>query len=171
MRLKEQRSNLLHLYKIVYLFYLQIRLFICLHFVIINLFTIFEIMKIYTYNLTVKALDIDALNHVNNVIYLQWINDISILHWNSLSNESINKKYIWVASRHEIDYIKPAFLGEKITINTWIETLEGVKSIRKVEILRNNVLLAKSKTTWVLLNAKTQRLARIPTEILDIFNS
>ncbi len=126
-------------------------------------------MKIYEYSLIVSKEEIDALNHVNNVVYLKWINAISTLHWNSLSNDEINQKYIWVASRHEIDYLKPAFLNEKITLKTWIETLEGVKSIRKVAVYRNETLLAKSKTTWILLDAKTQKLARIPKEIQDIF--
>ena len=126
-------------------------------------------MKIYKHQLKVSKNDIDELNHVNNVVYLQWVNDVSALHWNSLSNDELNNKYIWVASRHEIDYLKPAFLHEKITIKTFIATLEGVKSIRKVEIYRNKDLLAKSKTTWVLLDAKTQKLTRIPKEILDIF--
>ena len=128
-------------------------------------------MKTYEYSLLVTKEEIDALNHVNNVVYLKWINKVSILHWNSLSNDEINKKYIWVASRHEIDYLKPAFLNEKITIKTWIDTLEGVKSIRKVEIYRKEILLAKSKTTWILLDAKTQKIARIPKEIKDVFNA
>ncbi len=128
-------------------------------------------MKTYEYSLLVTKEDIDALNHVNNVVYLKWINKVSILHWNSLSNEEINKKYIWVASRHEIDYLKPAFLNEKITIKTWIDTLEGVKSIRKVEMYRKEILLAKSKTTWILLDAKTQKIARIPKEIKDVFSA
>ena len=128
-------------------------------------------MKTYEYSLLVTKEDIDALNHVNNVVYLKWINKVSILHWNSLSNDEINKKYIWVASRHEIDYLKPAFLNEKITIKTWIDTLEGVKSIRKVEMYRKEILLAKSKTTWILLDAKTQKIARIPKEIKDVFSA
>ena len=100
-------------------------------------------MKIFTNTLQVKEADIDALNHVNNVIYLQWINDISAMHWKSLSNTSIDSKYIWVAVRHEIDYLKPAFLNENITIKTWVDTVKGVKSIRKVAIYRDTILLAK----------------------------
>ena len=126
-------------------------------------------MKVYINNITVKESEIDSLNHVNNVVYLQWVNDVSALHWKMLSNDEINSKYIWVAVRHEIDYIKPAFLNENITIKTWIATLKGVKSIRNVEIYRKDQLLAKSKTTWVLLDAKTQKITRIPKEIEMLF--
>ena len=128
-------------------------------------------MKIYEHQIKVKQTDIDELNHVNNVVYLQWINEVSALHWHTLSNDTINSTYIWVAVRHEIDYAKPAFLDEKIILKTWIDTLEGVKSIRKVEILRGNELLAKSTTTWVLLDSKTQKITRIPKEILNIFKA
>ena len=91
-------------------------------------------MKIFVSEIKVKEKEIDELNHVNNVVYLQWINDVSVLHWKYLSNNEINSKYIWVAIRHEIDYIKSAFLNENITLKTWIETLEGVKSTRNVDI-------------------------------------
>lgn len=127
-------------------------------------------MEIFKNTLQVKKSDIDALNHVNNVVYLQWVNDISAMHWQFLSNETIDSKYIWVAVRHEIDYLKPAFLNENITIKTWIDSAKGVKSMRKVEIYRDNTLLAKSITTWVLLNAKTQKITRIPQEIADLFS-
>jgi acyl-CoA thioester hydrolase len=126
-------------------------------------------MKIYTEKHLVEKTEIDALNHVNNVVYLQWINDISIKHWTHLSTKEIRDKYIWVALRHEIDYLKAAFLNEEIILKTWIETLEGVKSIRKVEIYRNGELLAKSKTTWCLLDANTQRITRITKKITDLF--
>ena len=62
----------------------------------------------------VKKGDIDVLNHVNNVVYLQWVNDIAEKHWEILSNEEINKKYFWVAIRHEIDYLQQAFLINKV---------------------------------------------------------
>jgi acyl-CoA thioester hydrolase len=104
------------------------------------------------------------------VVYLQWINEVAIKHWNSLSNKKIRDKYIWVAIRHEIDYLKPAFLDETITIKTWVTTLEGVKSIRKVEIYRDDVLLAKSQTVWCLLDAKTQKITRITSDLEELFD-
>ncbi len=127
-------------------------------------------MKIFIDKHIVLKSEIDALNHVNNVVYLQWINDISIKHWNILSTKKIRDKYIWVAIRHEIDYLKPAFLDEEITIKTWVATLKGIKSIRKVEIYREEILLAKSQTTWCLLDAKTQRITRITKELDKLFN-
>ncbi len=127
------------------------------------------IMDTYTKNHIVNASEIDHLNHVNNVVYLQWINDISIEHWNKIATKKIKENYSWVAIRHEIDYLKSAFLKEEIILKTYITSLKGVKSIRKVEIYKKEILIAKSETTWCLLDAKTQKIARIPNEISILF--
>ncbi len=119
-------------------------------------------------NLKVQERDIDVLNHVNNVVYLQWVNDISEIHWGILSNEEINSKYFWVAIRHEIDYINQAVLGEEITIYTWIGKTGGVRSVRNVHIYRNETLLAKTKTTWCLVDKITNKPTRIQQDILNI---
>jgi len=116
----------------------------------------------------VQEQDIDTLNHVNNVVYLQWVNDISGIHWSLLSNESINSKYFWVVLRHEIDYINQAFLNDEITVYTWIGASSGVKSIRNVHIYKGDDLLIKAKSTWCLIDAKTHRPTRIKQDIMDI---
>lgn len=126
-------------------------------------------MDTYTEKYTVKKSEIDDLSHVNNVVYLQWVNNISIAHWNNLTTQTIKEKYIWVAIRHEIDYLKPAFLNDSICLKTWIVSLKGVKSIRKVEIYKEDILIAKSETTWCLLDSKTHKIARITKEIEDLF--
>lgn len=126
---------------------------------------------VYTHNQKVKPSEIDDLNHVNNVVYLQWINDVSILHWNSIATKAIKEKYSWVAIRHEIDYLQPAFLDDSITIKTWIESLKGVKSIRIVHIYKDNTLLAKSKTTWCLLDAETNKITRVTGEMEQLFET
>ena len=116
----------------------------------------------------VQKNDIDLLDHVNNVVYLQWVNDISEKHWNILSNREIDAKYYWVAIRHEIDYINQSVLGDDITVYTWIGETGGVRSIRNVHIYRKETLLAKAKTTWCLVDRKTNRPTRIQQDILNI---
>jgi len=118
--------------------------------------------------INVQEQDIDTLNHVNNVVYLQWVNDISGIHWSLLSNDSINSKYFWVVLRHEIDYINQAFLNDEITVYTWIGASSGVKSIRNVHIYKGDDLLIKAKSTWCLIDAKTHRPTRIKQDIMDI---
>ena len=123
----------------------------------------------FKHTIKVQLDDIDALNHVNNLVYLQWVLKISGLHWNSLATKQINEKYIWVVLRHEIDYINQAHLNDTITVYTWINKTEGVKSTRIVHIYCEDKLLAKSKTIWCLLDAKTLKPKRIGEDILQLF--
>ena len=122
----------------------------------------------YQEEFKVQKSDIDLLDHVNNVIYLQWVNDISEKHWNILSNKEIDNKYFWVAIRHEIDYINQAVLNDEITVYTWIGKTAGVRSVRNVHIYRRETLLAKAKTTWILVDRKTKKPTRIQQDILNV---
>lgn len=122
----------------------------------------------YHHSFSVKPEEIDELNHVNNVVYLQWVNDIAAKHWKKLSDKEIDKKYFWVAIRHEIDYLQSAVLGDEITVYTWVGKTGGVKSIRHVYIYKGEILLAKAKTTWCLMSAKSQKPVRITDEIMDV---
>jgi len=109
---------------------------------------------------------IDGLNHVNNVVYLQWVNDISEKHWNLLAGKEIKEKYLWVVLRHELDYLNQAFLGDEITVLTWVGESSGVKSIRHVHVYKGETILLKARSTWCLLEFKTLRPTRIKEDIL-----
>ena len=124
--------------------------------------------KKYTFNKVVSKSEIDSLNHVNNLIYLEWVLKAAEKHWEILSSDCINEKYVWVVLRHEIDYLAAALLGDEVTITTWIVDSKGVRSDRFVEIKRGDKLLSKAKTTWCLLDKRTMRAVRIPIEVLDI---
>ena len=116
----------------------------------------------------VKKNAIDGLNHVNNVVYLQWVNDISEKHWNLLAGKEIKEKYLWVVLRHELDYMNQAFLDDEITVLTWVGESSGVKSIRHVEIYKGDVILLKARSTWCLLEMKSLRPTRIKEDILSL---
>lgn len=122
----------------------------------------------YQYTFTVGSKDIDDLNHVNNVVYLQWVNDISERHWDVLADKEIKQKYLWVVLRHELDYLKQAFLGEEITMITWIGESVGVKSVRHVHVYRGNTVLLKARSTWCLLEQKSLRPTRVKEDILSL---
>ena len=122
----------------------------------------------YQYTKTVLIDHIDALNHVNNVVYIEWINEISENHWELLSNNKLNLKYFWVVLKHDVDYFGQALLGDELVIKTQVKESVGVKSIREVEIYKGNKLLVKGKTTWCLIDAQTQKPKRINTDIFKI---
>ena len=124
----------------------------------------------HSYSLKVELHHIDELNHVNNVVYLQWVNDASEKHWSILSNDAINAKYFWVCLRHEIDYIGQAFLEDEITIQTWVGNSKGVKSVRYVNIFKDNNLLCQAVSTWCLFDVKTSKPTRIREDVLELLS-
>lgn len=115
--------------------------------------------------------DIDEQNHVNNVVYLRWVQEVANAHWNSLGSEVLKNKYKWVVLRHEIDYHAPAFFGDKIVASTWIDVPEGPRQKRYVSIQRRGDLktLASASTSWCLLDAKSGRPKRVSLEITSVF--
>ena len=123
-------------------------------------------MTVFETKYTVKPAHIDELNHVNNVVYLQWIQDIANLHWTQLKKGVDNTAYVWVVIRHEIDYIGQALLGDTIVAKTWVGKTGGIRSIRHVEFYKNNKLIVRAQTTFCLVNAKTFKPTRITDQIL-----
>jgi acyl-CoA thioester hydrolase len=128
-------------------------------------------LKKFRYPLQIISADIDALGHVNNVVYLRWVQEAAESHWNSLISDTERAGLAWVVIRHEIDYYQSTKLTDVLYALTWVESSEGVKSIRIVEIFnQSDKLLAKARTTWCLIDAKTQRPKRISEEIKSIFS-
>lgn len=102
---------------------------------------------------------------------MQWVQNAAQKHWDILSTPDLNRKYVWIVLRHEIDYLHAAKLHDKITVNTWVESVYGVKSERIVEIKKGAELLARAKTTWCLLDKKAMKPVRISSEIIKIFKT
>ena len=127
--------------------------------------------KVFTFHLTITEDVLDALDHVNNVYYMQWVQNAAQKHWDILSTPDLNRKYVWIVLRHEIDYLHAAKLHDKITVNTWVKSVYGVKSERIVEIKKDTELLARAKTTWCLLDKKAMKPVRISSEIIKIFKT
>lgn len=122
----------------------------------------------YSHKIRVGESDLDSLNHVNNVVYLQWVNDISEKHWNLLADENLRKKYFWVVLRHEIDYLSQAVLGDEITVMTWVGASKGVRSVRHVEMFLGEKPLIRASSTWCLIDAQTLRPTRIREDVLSL---
>jgi len=129
-------------------------------------------MQVFEQIRTVTSEDIDHLNHVNNIRYLEWIQGMARQHWTSVTSKQQRQENVWVVLRHEIDYKSAAFQGDDLHLKTYVPECEGVTSTRVVEIYnaKSAKLLVKSRTKWCLTDPKTQRPKRIPKEILDIFD-
>ncbi|MFK5957887.1 MAG: thioesterase family protein [Lutibacter sp.] len=125
----------------------------------------------FSFVLKVRKEDIDNLNHVNNIRYIEWVQMAAEKHWEFITNSNLEAQIVWVVLRHEIDYFISAKLNDTITVNTWIGDSYGVKSERFVDIFKEDKLLAKAKTIWCLLDKKTMKPIRIPLNILEILEA
>ncbi|WP_103069739.1 acyl-CoA thioesterase [Aquimarina sediminis] len=127
--------------------------------------------EIFEYHFSVPKSAIDDMNHVNNVVYLQWVQDIAKKHWQSKTNEDIRNKYVWVVLNHYIEYHYPSYENDEITIQTWIDGHKGVRSERHTKIINTTIqkVLVSAKTNWCLLNKETFKPTRITDEISALF--
>lgn len=121
--------------------------------------------------ITVNPADIDELGHVNNVVYVRWMQDVALAHWTALAAPEHRARIAWVAVRHEIDYKSPAVLGDRIVAATWIGTIEPHRCERFTEIRRadDGRPLARSRTIWCPVDRATGRLVRVGTDVQDLF--
>ena len=123
---------------------------------------------IFELEITVTAEDIDSLNHVNNVVYVQWMDTVAFNHWAFLTYKNPLPEYVWVVLKHEVEYLKQAVLGDVITVKTWVGETKGFKSERLMEFYKQNQLLVKAKTIWGMLDAKTSKPSRIRENVLKV---
>lgn len=105
-------------------------------------------MNHYKTTITVTEKHIDNHKHVNNLVYLQWCLDIAETHWNHYASDTIKEKYIWYVLNHNINYRASAFKGDTLEVQTWVESAEGVKSVRKYKIIRpkDHTILIEAST-------------------------
>ena len=121
--------------------------------------------------ITIEAGDIDELGHVNNVVYLRWVQNVAVAHWKALAPVADQENLLWVVVRHEIDYKQPAFLGDEIIARTWVGNTRRIRFERHTEILRarDRLILAKAITLWCPIDPHTGKLSNVSTEVKTLF--
>lgn len=121
----------------------------------------------------VAAADIDEMEHVNNTVYLRWVQEVAISHWRALASAEAQAAVVWVVLRHEIDYKAPALLHDDILLRTWVGEASRLTFERHTEIVRqrDEQLLAKARTLWCPLNTKTGRPTRVTSELRAQFSA
>jgi acyl-CoA thioester hydrolase len=128
---------------------------------------------IFTIEFTIPETAIDQLGHVNNVIYVQWMQDIAVRHYEYVSGTAPMQAAgaIWLVREHHIEYLQPAFAGEVIEVQTWVANIRRVRSLRKYRFVHKSdgQILVKGETDWVFVNLKSMRPIRIPDEVINVF--
>ena len=123
-------------------------------------------------SLEVQPEDIDQLQHVNNVVYLRWVQEAAIAHWTAAASPEAQATLFWVVTRHEIDYKRPAVLGDRILARTWVGPASQWSFERNTELLRasDGVLLARARTLWCPMDLRTGRPTRVDDEVRGAFS-
>jgi acyl-CoA thioester hydrolase len=129
--------------------------------------------QIYRYNVIVPKEAEDLNGHVNNVEYLRWMQDAALLHSDALGCTQATKAAgaTWVVRTHRIEYFRPAFAGDEVSILTWVANVRRVQSLRKYRVVRlpDKSLLADGETDWVFVDAQSGKLRSIPKDIKALF--
>ncbi|MEA1850478.1 thioesterase [Chryseobacterium sp. MHB01] len=123
---------------------------------------------IYEKQVVITEEHIDRNNHVNNVQYVKWVEEIAGEHWDFVKHKTNNPEDIWMLLDHHIRYKKQVYLGELLTIKTYPKAPEGIRQPRKVEFYCNDQLVVDSLTLWVFIDKETQRIIRLESDWLDI---
>ncbi|MEZ5344700.1 MAG: acyl-CoA thioesterase [Pyrinomonadaceae bacterium] len=123
----------------------------------------------FSHSFKVGKGDIDVHDHVNNVAYLRWIQDVAVAHWLNAASAELQKKYTWYVLRHEIDYKDRAFENDEVTATTWVGHATKIKCERFTEIKRGGNLLVSGKSIWCLLDITSNKPSKITEELKEIF--
>ena len=128
-------------------------------------------MTPFTLTFTASPADIDELGHVNNAIWVRWIQDMATTHWQAVAAPDHIERYIWMVTRHEIDYSGNITLGESVTGRTWIsDPPRGAQFDRNVEFVNETgKAIVRAKTRWAMLDKASGRLVRVPQEVAAPF--
>jgi acyl-CoA thioester hydrolase len=123
-------------------------------------------------SVAVQPGDIDDQNHVNNTVYLRWVQDVATAHWKSLASTEAQRAIGWVVLRHEIDYKTPACMGDEVILRTWVGAASRLKFERFTEVRRkiDSQLFAKARTLWVPIDARTGKPTRVSGDVRARFS-
>ena len=116
--------------------------------------------------------DIDEMGHVNNVVYLRWVQEAAIAHWAAKAPAADRDTLGWVVVRHEIDYLRPAGPGDEILARTWVGAASRRRFERHTELVRagDGRRLARARTLWCPLDRTSGRPTDVSEEVRSRFS-
>jgi acyl-CoA thioester hydrolase len=126
---------------------------------------------VFEFEFTAAAEHIDELGHVNNAVWVQWIQTIAVAHWHSVCDPAHHDAYFWVVVRHEIDYLRAAYEADRIVGRTWVgEAPKGARFDRLVEFVGpDGKTCVRARTSWAIIDRATGRPIRVPPEVIAPF--
>ncbi len=121
--------------------------------------------------LTAGPEHIDELGHVNNAVWVQWVQQVAVAHWEAVADPAHKAAHYWVVVRHEIDYLRAAHEGDRITARTWVgDAPQGARFDRFVEFTgADGRVCVRCKTQWAIIDKALGRPIRVPPEVVAPF--
>jgi acyl-CoA thioester hydrolase len=126
-------------------------------------------MTSFRHSVAIEPGDIDHMGHVNNAVYLKWVQEAVVDYWRSVAPPNAVAGHLWVALKHEITYLRPTFLQDKVVAEVIAEKVEGARAYFTTVVRRGQEVLSEVKSTWCCLDAATRRPARLARDIAARF--
>ena len=125
----------------------------------------------YTTRITAGPEHIDMLGHVNNAVWVQWMEQVATEHWTRDAAPEHLDTYLWVVTRHEIDYRGNVREGEMVTARTWIaDAPRGARFDRHMEFIGpDGKVKVAAKSTWAIIDKGSGRILRVPADVAAPF--
>jgi acyl-CoA thioester hydrolase len=113
--------------------------------------------------------DIDHMGHVNNMVYLRWVQEAVISYWRKVAPAEAIARHLWVALKHEITYRRPAFLDDRVVAEVIAEKMQGTRAFFSTVIRRGDEVVAEVRSCWCCLDAGSRRPARLARDVVSRF--
>jgi len=123
----------------------------------------------FRHAIEIAPVDIDHMGHVNNSVYLRWVQDAVVEYWQKLAPAEAVARHLWVALKHEITYRKPTFLTDNVVAEVVAEQVQGARAFFNTAVIRGGEVLVEVKSIWCCLDADSKRPVRLQREIADRF--
>ena len=125
--------------------------------------------SVFHYPIGIRPDDIDHMGHVNNSVYLKWVQEAVVDYWESLAPPEAIARHLWIALSHEINYRRPAFLDDLVVADVLAERVEGAKALFTTVIKRGETVLAEVRSQWCCLDSITRRPSRLARDVARRF--
>ena len=123
----------------------------------------------YRYAIGIEPADIDHMGHVNNSVYLKWVQEAVVQYWEKVAPADAVARHLWVALKHEISYRRPAFLEDVVVADVIAKQVQGARALFTTVIKRGEEVVAEINSTWCCLDAVSRRPARLAKDIVGRF--
>ena len=123
----------------------------------------------FRHAVAISPADIDHMGHVNNSVYLKWVQDAVVDYWQSVAPADAVAKHLWVALKHEISYLKPTFLADTVVAEVIAEKVDGARAYFTTVVRRGHDVLSEVRSIWCCLDSASLRPARLARDVIGRF--